>query len=48
LGYFIGCRKTSKEYMIYIHSSKRIIVTWDMKFQEEKTFRRSHEFPIDG
>lgn len=46
-GYFVGYSETSKAYRIFILGSKRIIVRWDVKFMEDKAFRRSRDLPAD-
>lgn len=42
-GFFVGYRKTSKAYKIYIPSHRKIIVRWDEKFMEDRAFKRSRE-----
>ena len=46
-GYFVGYSETSKAYRIFIPGTKKIIVRCDVKFMEDKTFRRSRDLPID-
>eukprot|EP00253_Pinus_taeda_P008271 PITA_08271 len=44
-GYLVGYSETSKEYRIYIPSNKKIVVRRDVKFVEDKAFRKSREMP---
>ena len=44
-GYFVGYSETSKAYRIFILGTKRIIVRRDVKFMEDKAFRRSRDLP---
>lgn len=46
-GFFVVYNETSKTYRIYIPSIRKIIVRWDVNFQEEKAFSQFHELPID-
>ena len=46
-GYFVGYSETSKAYRIFIPGTRRIIVRRDVKFMEDKAFRRSRDFPTD-
>ena len=46
-GYFVGYSETSKAYRIFIPGTKRIIVRRDVKFMEDKAFKRSKDLPID-
>ena len=46
-GYFVGYSETSKAYKIFILGTKRIIVRRDVKFMEDKAFRRSRDSPVD-
>ena len=40
-GYFVGYSETSKAYRIFIPGTKRIIIRRDVKFMEDKAFKRS-------
>ena len=42
-GYLVGYSKNAKAYCIYIPESRKIVVTRDVKFMEERAFRRSRE-----
>ena len=42
-GIFVGYSDTSKAFRIYIPTLRRIVLRWDVKFEEEKAYRRSRE-----
>ena len=42
-GIFVGYSETSKAYQIYIPGLQSVVVRWDVKFEEERAFRRSPE-----
>jgi hypothetical protein len=44
-GIFVGYSETSKAYRIYIPSLKKTMVRRDVKFEEDKAFRKSHVSP---
>jgi hypothetical protein len=44
-GIFFGYSETSKAYRIYILSLKKIVVRRDVKFEEDRAFRKSHVSP---
>lgn len=44
-GYLIGYNETLKASRIYIPSSRKIVVRWDAKFMEDKSFNKSREMP---
>ncbi|KAH9291809.1 hypothetical protein KI387_043002 [Taxus chinensis] len=46
-GYLVGYSETSKAYRIFIPGTRRIIVRRDVKFMEDKAFRRSRDLPAD-
>ena len=46
-GYFVGYSETSKAYTIFILGTKRIIVRRDVKFMEDRAFKRSRDLPAD-
>ena len=46
-GFLVGYSEPSKAYKIYIPSSRKIIVRRDVKYMENKAFRRSREIPAD-
>ena len=45
-GYLIGYSENAKAYRIYIPETKKVVVRRDVKFLEEKAFRRSRELPL--
>lgn len=44
-GYLVGYCETSKAYIIYIPTSREIVVRWDAKFMKDRAFRKSQELP---
>ena len=42
-GIFVGYRETSKAFRIYIPARRKVVVRRDMKFDEDRAFRRSWE-----
>ena len=42
-GIFVDYSETSKAYRIYIPALRRVVVRQDVKFEEERAFRRSQE-----
>ena len=44
-GYLVGYRENAKAYKIYIPDNRKVVVRWDLKFMEERTFRKSREMP---
>ena len=42
-GIFVGYSKTSKAYQIYIPAKRKVVVKRDVKFKEERDFKRSQE-----
>ena len=44
-GYLLGYSENAKAYHIYIPKSRKVVVRRDVKFMEEKAFRRSRELP---
>ena len=40
---FVGYNKTSKAYQIYIPMQRKIVVWWDVRFEEEQAFSKSLE-----
>ena len=42
-GYLVGYSKNAKAYHIYIPESRKIVVWRDVKFMEERAFRKSRE-----
>ena len=46
-GLVVGYSKTSKTYKVYIHARKRIIVSKDVQFDEDRALRRSMDLPAE-
>ena len=44
-GYLVGYSENAKAYCIYIPENRKIVVKRDVKFMEEKAFKRSREVP---
>ena len=44
-GLLVGYSETSKAYMVYIPAHKRIIVSRDVYFDEDKALQRSMDLP---
>jgi len=44
-GIFVGYNKTLKVYQIYVPSLKKTMVRRDVRFKEEKDFRKSYDVP---
>ena len=42
-GIFVGYNDTSKAFRIYITALRRVVLRRDVKFEEEKAYRRSRE-----
>ena len=42
-GIFVGYNETSKDYQIYIPALQSVVVRRDVRFEEERAFRRSRE-----
>ena len=42
-GIFVGYSETSKAYRIYIPAKRKVVVRRDVKFEEERAFRRTRE-----
>ena len=42
-GIFVGYSDTSKAFQIYILALRRVVLRRDVKFEEEKAYRRSQE-----
>eukprot|EP00253_Pinus_taeda_P025394 PITA_25394 len=43
-GIFVGYSETSKAYRIYILAQRKVVVRRDVKFEEERAFKRSREW----
>jgi hypothetical protein len=44
-GIFIGYNETSKAYRIYVPTLKKTMVRSDVRFEEERAFRKSYDVP---
>ena len=44
-GLLVGCNEISKAYRVYIPALKRITVSRDVKFDEDKALQRSMDLP---
>jgi len=42
-GIFVGYSETSKAFQIYIPTQRKVVVRQDVKFEEDRAFRRSRE-----
>ena len=42
-GIFVGYSETSKAFQIYIPAQRKVVVRRDVKFEEDRAFRRSRE-----
>jgi reverse transcriptase-like protein len=42
-GIFVGYSETSKAYRIYIPALRKTVLRWDVRFEEDKAFRRSRD-----
>jgi len=40
---FVGYIETSRAYKIYIPEQRKMLVSWDVKFEEDFASRKSHE-----
>ena len=46
-GLLVGYNETSKAYKVYIPTCKRIIVSRDVQFDEDRALRRSLDLPAE-
>ena len=46
-GLLVGYSETSKAYRVYIPARKRIIVSRDVQFDEDRALRRSIDLPTE-
>ena len=44
-GYLVRCRENTKAYIIYLPWRRKVVVRRDVKFMEERAFRKSREMP---
>lgn len=44
-GYLAGYSENAKAYRIYLPRSRKVVVRRDVKFMEDRVFKRSHEMP---
>ena len=42
-GIFVGYNETSKAFHIYLPSQRKVVLRRDVKFEEERAFRKSRE-----
>ena len=42
-GIFVGYDETTKAFRIYLPSQRKVVVRRDVKFEEERAFRKSRE-----
>ena len=42
-GIFVGCDEASKEFYIYLPLQRKVVVRRDVKFEEERAFKKSRE-----
>ena len=42
-GIFVGYDETSKAFRIYIPPLRKVVVRWEVRFEEERAFRKSRE-----
>ena len=45
--YLVGYSENAKAYIIYIPDSRKIVVWLDVKFMEERAFRKSWKMPSE-
>ena len=43
---FVGYDETAKAFRIYLPSQRKVVVRRDVKFEEERAFRRSRELEL--
>ena len=46
-GIFVGYDDTSKAFWIYFPAQRKVVVRRELKFEEEKAFRRSLDFEME-
>ena len=46
-GIFVGYDETSKAFRIYLPTQRKVVVRREVKFEEEKAFRRSLDFEME-
>ena len=44
-GYLVGYSENAKAYRIYLPGSRKVVVRRDVKFMEDRAFRKSQEMP---
>ena len=42
-GIFAGYDETSKAFRIYLPALRKVVVRWQVRFEEERAFRKSRE-----
>ena len=46
-GYLVGYSENAKAYRIYLPGSREVVVQRDVKFMEDRAFRKSREMPSE-
>jgi len=46
-GYLVGYSENAKAYRVYLLGNKKIVIQQDVKFTEDKAFRKSREMPSE-
>ena len=46
-GYLVGYGENTKAYRIYLPRSRKVVVRRDVKFMEDRAFRKSREMPFE-
>lgn len=46
-GYLVGYSENAKAYRIYLLGNRKILIRWDVKFMEDRAFRKSREMPSE-
>jgi len=46
-GYLVGYSENAKAYKIYLPKSRKVVVRQDLKFMEDRAFRKSQEMPSE-
>ena len=41
----LGYSENAKAYRVYLPGSRKVVVQWNVKFTEDRAFRKSHEMP---
>lgn len=46
-GYLVGYSENAKAYKIYLPGSRKVVVRRDVKFMEDRAFKKSREMPSE-